>query len=38
MFYPNKISDLLKIEHFFSPGTIIAVDGRRSHSYFYKGK
>jgi hypothetical protein len=29
-------SDLLKIEHFFNPGTIIAVDGRRSNSYFLK--
>ena len=29
-------SDILKIEHFLKPGTIIIVDGRASNSRFLK--
>ena len=31
-------SDILKIEHFLKPGTIIIVDGRASNSRFLKIK
>ena len=31
-------SDILKIEHFLKPGTIIIVDGKASNSRFFKIK